>query len=143
MINTLHDDQETIEKLGTLFASSISEPKVKMALVQLMEELGKDPDVITAIEELASKVILKPEVYDATTTLLGKSTQDILRDDKVIDQSRDFVADVMGDDRLQRKTGTALFNTFSHAISPSVSRCVGAGLVLTALAVIQIALSPF
>jgi len=143
VINTLHDDQETIEKLGTLFASSISEPKVKMALVQLMEELGKDPDVITAIEELASKVILKPEVYDATTTLLGKSTQDILRDDKVIDQSRDFVADVMGDDRLQRKTGTALFNTFSHAISPSVSRCVGAGLVLTALAVIQIALSPF
>ena len=143
MINTLHDDQETIEKLGTLFASSISEPKVKMALVQLMEELGKDPDVITAIEELASKVILKPEVYDATTTLLGKSTQDILRDDKVIDQSRDFVADVMGDDRLQRKTGTALFNTFSHAISPSVTRCVGAGLVLTAVAVIQIALSPF
>ena len=143
MINTLHDDQETIQKLGTLFASSISEPKVKIALVELMGELGKDPDVITAIEELASKVILKPEVYDATTTLLGKSTQDILRDDKVIDQSRDFVADVMGDDRLQRKTGTALFNTFSHAISPSVSRCVGAGLVLTALAVIQIALSPF
>ena len=143
MINTLHDDQETIQKLGTLFASSISEPKVKIALVELMGELGKDPDVITAIEELASKVILKPEVYDATTTLLGKSTQDILRDDKVIDQSRDFVADVMGDDRLQRKTGTALFNTFSHAISPSVTRCVGAGLVLTAVAVIQIALSPF
>ena len=59
-------------------------------------ELVKDPDVITAIEELASKVILKPEVYDATTVLLGKSAEDILRDDKVIDKSRDFVADVMG-----------------------------------------------
>ena len=143
MINNLHDDQQTIQKLGVLFAASISEPKVKSAFVELIGELTKDPDVLTAVEELASKVILKPEVYDATAILLGKSTQDILRDGKVIDQSRDFVADVMGDDRLQRKTGTALFNTFSHAISPSVTRCIGAGLVISAVAVVQIALSPW
>ena len=143
MVHALHDDQETVQKLGILFASSIYEPQVRSALVELISELSKDPDVLTAVEELASKVILKPEVYDATTILLGKSTQDILRDDEVIDQSRVFVADVMGDDRLQRKTGTALFNTFSHAISPAVTRCIGAGLMITAVALIQVALSPF
>ena len=87
MVHALHDDQETVQKLGILFASSISEPQVRSALVELISELSKDPDVLTAVEELASKVILKPEVYDATTILLGKSTQDILRDDEVIDQS--------------------------------------------------------
>ena len=60
-----------------------------------------------------------------------------------MEQSREFVADVMGDDRLQREGGTALLNTVSHAVTPSMLRCVGVGLVGISAAIVRVVLSPY
>lgn len=75
--------QETVGKLSILLASALSEPKVKWALVQLISELAKDPDVIASIEELTVTIIQKKQVSDVTNQLLLNSTQEVLVDKEV------------------------------------------------------------
>ena len=50
---------------------------------------------------------------------------------------------MMGDDRLQREGGNALINSVSHAVRPTLLRCIGVGLVGVSLALLKVVLSPF
>ena len=58
-------------------------------------------------------------------------------------QSRQFVADVVGDDMLQREGGNALWNSITHAVRPGVLRVIGFSLLCSSIAVFRIALSPY
>ena len=49
----------------------------------------------------------------------------------------------MGDDRLQREGGNALINSVSHAIRPTLLRCLGLALVGVSVALVKVVLSPF
>jgi hypothetical protein len=40
----------------------------------------------------------------------------------VIKQSREFVAEVVGDDKIQREGGDALWNSITHALRPGLVR---------------------
>ena len=100
----------------------MAEPQVQWALSQLVSELLKDPEVVRAVEILVVELSQKPVVFPATNELLLKSSQAVLTDNQVLSQSQEFVADVMGDDRLQREGGHALINSISHAVRPTFLR---------------------
>lgn len=61
----------------------MADPKVKWAIVQLLSELTKDREVISAIEGLVIDISQRPQVVQATNELLLKSTQEVLVDSKV------------------------------------------------------------
>lgn len=61
----------------------------------------------------------------------------------VISQSREFIADVMGDDKIQREGGDALWNSVSHALRPGLNRFAGVAVIAVSLAVAQLLLSPY
>ena len=41
---------------------------------------------------------------------------------QIISRSKEFVADVMGDDMLQKEGGDALWKSVSHALKPGLTR---------------------
>ena len=49
----------------------------------------------------------------------------------------------MGDDAVHREGGEALMKTVSHAVRPTLLRCIGIGCVAAAVAIVKIILSPF
>lgn len=143
LLQELSTDKETAKQLATLLIAALAEPKVQWALSQLVSELLKDPEVVRAVEVLVVELSQKPVVLHATNELLLKSSQAVLTDNQVLSQSQEFVADVMGDDRLQREGGHALINSISHAVRPTFLRMLGVGLVITAVGLVKIVLSPF
>ena len=61
-----------------MFVSTISDEKFKWALVQLISELVKDREVMLAIEELVIEILSRPQIIDATNSLLLNSTKEVL-----------------------------------------------------------------
>ena len=51
----------------------------------------------------------------------------------MIDQSKAFVATVMGDDTLQKEGGDALWNGVLHALTPGAIRLVNQLVILFAI----------
>lgn len=67
----------------------------------------------------------------------------ILADQTVVAQSRDFVVEVMGDELIQREGGDALWNSVKHALKPGMRGFIGLGVVAVSVGLIKVMLSPF
>ena len=116
--------QETIAQVAGLLTDALQDPTLKAALAKLVADLCVDPDVQAMATELTLKVMDQPEVVTATNKLLMASTSTVLANEEIIAQSKGFVADVMGDDTLQKEGGDALWNSVTHALKPGLIRCV-------------------
>eukprot|EP01035_Chromulina_nebulosa_P018409 gene18409-24112_t len=143
LIDNISHDEESISKLGKMIAESLKNPIIKKVVVDIIIQLANDPKVLEVVTELSLKVIHKPEILKAISDLLSEASKEVLKNDQVVNQSRDFVADVMGDDKVQREGGDAIWNSISHALSPGLRRFAGVGLIAVSLAIIQVFLSPF
>jgi hypothetical protein len=109
-------------QLVALFSEVMQDPKLQQVLNRLVVELCKDPEVIKGVSDLLVAVSVTKEVTNATTTLLQSSTTEVISNEEILTQSRQFVANVMGDDVLQKEGGNALWNTMYHALKPGVIR---------------------
>ena len=61
------------------------------------------------MNKLVLDIIDRQDVREALLLMLTNSSQRVLADESVVAQSREFVTDVMGDDRLQREGGYAIW----------------------------------
>lgn len=102
-----------------------------------------DPEILKMVTDLLSKVASHPSVSTATKDLMMESTSTVLQDEEIVARSKEFVADVMGDDMLQREGGDALFKSVAHALKPGVIRVAGVAIVAISFAVIKLLSSPF
>lgn len=143
VIQVLSKDQETIENLTNLLMISLKDPRLKAACISLIEELVRDPEFVNIIVNTTVEILAKKEVIDATTNLLGTSAQAALADEEVVSKSRDFVADVMADAKIQKEGGDAIWNSVTHALKPGVLRVAGFGLLCASIALVRIIISPF
>mmetsp|Transcript_4810 Transcript_4810/g.4968 ORF Transcript_4810/g.4968 Transcript_4810/m.4968 type:complete len:448 (-) Transcript_4810:11-1354(-) len=143
LIELLANDKETIQQVAGLLKDALEDPKLKAALVQLVGQLCLDPAIVRMTSELTVKILQEPDVVLATNKLLMASTQTVLSDEQIITQSKDFVADVMGDDTLQREGGDAIWNSVTHAVKPWIIRIAGVTLVCASLVIGKAFLSPF
>jgi hypothetical protein len=92
------------------------------AAVNVLGQLFQDPQIVSAALELLLTLVEKKETKDALVSLANKASTELLEDREIMDQSRQFIADVMGDDLLQKEGGNALINTVYHALKPGVIR---------------------
>jgi len=143
LVARLADDQETVNQLGSLVAKAFTTPELQNSAINLIVYLSENTDVIKAVEELAVKVVATQDVVDATNQLMNDSAQSVMEDDQILLRSKDFLAEVVGDDRLQREGGNALWNTVTHAVKPSFYRVLGGLLAGTSVIVLQCLFSPF
>lgn len=111
-------------QVAGLLTDALQDPTLKAALAKLVADLCVDPEVQAMATELTLKVMDQPEVVIATNKLLMASTSTVLSNDEIIAQSKGFVADVMGDDTLQKEGGDAIWNSVTHALKPGLIRCV-------------------
>lgn len=143
LLNSLSQDKEVLLKLSELCAELVAVPSFKAALVQLIAELCKDPDVMQSVTEMLTAVLSQPAITTQTYEVLQTASNEVLQDDEILGQSRNFVANVMGDDLLQREGGTALWKSVLYALQPGVIRVTGACLVCISIAAIRVFLSPY
>lgn len=64
----------------------------------------------------------EPVVQEAVNDILIEGSSKVIANEELAIQSRQFVADVMGDDSLQREGGNALWNSIYHAVVPGSIR---------------------
>ncbi len=137
------NDKEVLEQLTGLILSAIADERVMAAVSALFRKLCEDPDVLLAASVLTEKVFAKEPVVEAANRLLADSSQKVLQDAEVISKSREFVADVMGDDAIQREGGDALWNSVTHALTPGIRRIGGIGLLAVSIGLVKLFLSPY
>jgi hypothetical protein len=66
----------------------------KVAIVDLIVDLLKDKEVLQAVNELCIQVTTSPAVQQHVNALLIQSSQEVLKDPELVDQSKEFVAEV-------------------------------------------------
>jgi hypothetical protein len=75
-----------------------------------------------ALTSLGLHLLEKEEVRLALSALLSEAALSVLRDGAVTHLSREFVADVMGDDDLHKEGGHALWHSLAYALQPGLLR---------------------
>jgi hypothetical protein len=100
------------------------DPQFQLVLMQLLAQLFQHPEIVAAMTKCFEQVAQAPEVTQATTQLVQAAAQELLSDEQVLEESRRFIADVMGDDSLQKEGGDALWNSLNYAIKPGFIKYV-------------------
>jgi len=143
LVHRLAADRETIDQLARLIANAFETAELRDASQKLVIWLCEDPQIFAAVQKLTMDILASREVGAATNGLMAESASRTMEDTKIMDQSRDFLAEVVGDDRLQREGGNALWNTVAHAVQPSMYRVAGFTLTCASALVLQCIFSPY
>ena len=122
VLASLSHDPEAIKHLAVLFSAVFQDPELKQCLNVVASEICKSPEVVEAASELTAQVFQEPVVQEAVNNILVEGSSNVMKNEELSVQSREFVAAVMGDDSLQREGGTALWNSIYHAIVPGAIR---------------------
>ena len=122
VLAALSSDPEAIKHLANLFSEVFQDSELKQHLNVVASEICKSPEVMAAASELTAEVFREPIVQKAVNDILVEGSSNVMKNDEVSVQSRQFVAEVMGDDSLQREGGDALWNSIYHAVVPGAIR---------------------
>ena len=122
VLAALSNDPEAIKHLAILFAEVFQDPELKQHLNIVASEICQSPEVLAAASELTSLVFREPVVQAAVNDILVEGSSNVMKNEEISVQSRQFVAEVMGDDSLQREGGNALWNSIYHAVVPGAIR---------------------
>mmetsp|Transcript_6377 Transcript_6377/g.10450 ORF Transcript_6377/g.10450 Transcript_6377/m.10450 type:complete len:425 (-) Transcript_6377:1507-2781(-) len=143
VLAALSHDPEAVKHLAVLFSAVFQDPELKQHLNIVASEICKSPEVVAAATELTSEVFREPVVQEAVNHLLVEGSSNVMKNEEISVQSRQFVAEVMGDDSLQREGGNALWNSIYHAIVPGAVRITGFSLICLSLGLGGLMLSPY
>ena len=143
LIVRLAADEESTVQIAQLLSTALHRPEVQAELSKLVVWLTADPEVSKAVEELAIRVMNTNAVVDTTNKLMLDSSKGVMEDATIMEQSREFLTEVVADDRLQREGGDALWNTIAHAVKPSAYRVVGLGILSISTLLLKCIISPF
>ncbi|CAM9637026.1 unnamed protein product [Ascophyllum nodosum] len=125
LVQAILDDPESVQQVTSLALKVIADERFKAGATQLVVELGQSDQVFEAVSKLTSRVIQHPEVQASLSEVLAASSHEVLEDPEVLDHSKEFVAQVIGDDAVQRSGGDALWNTVQYAFQTRVMRIAG------------------
>ncbi len=124
VLAALSSDPDAIKHLAVLFSEVFQDPELKQHLNIVASDICKSPEVMAAASELTALVFREPIVQEAVNDILVEGSSNVMKNEEISVQSRQFVAEVMGDDSLQREGGDALWNSVYHAIVPGAIRYV-------------------
>ena len=143
LIKEIVKDHDTINQFGYLLVASMNTKEFQDTLSKVMEKLSEEEEVQFAVQELMVKVFSHPQVIEATNELFTSTTENVMKDGRIADQSRAFLAEVVNDDRVQREGSAALWGTVSHAVKPSMYRAMGFTLSCLSVMILKVIYSPY
>lgn len=143
MIDNLVKDEEVQLSLSNLLQSVLAEPSFREALGSFLKDLCSDPELLKSVTELLTKIISNPNVTAASQQLLMQSTSVVLQDGEIVSKSKEFIAEVMDDDMLQREGGDALMKSVTYALKPGIRTIVGVFIISSSVALAKLMFSPF
>eukprot|EP00598_Pedospumella_elongata_P003039 CAMPEP_0184985598 /NCGR_PEP_ID=MMETSP1098-20130426/14200_1 /TAXON_ID=89044 /ORGANISM="Spumella elongata, Strain CCAP 955/1" /LENGTH=353 /DNA_ID=CAMNT_0027509691 /DNA_START=202 /DNA_END=1263 /DNA_ORIENTATION=- len=143
LIKNLANDKESIADLAQMFTKVLQDPALRTAMVTLIGDLCQDKEVFESVSGLVVQLAGEPKVTESTSALLTGSISDLMHDDEISHQSRQFIADVVGDDLLQKEGGYALWNSIQYALKPGIIRVTGVTLVVVSAGLAKLMLSPY
>ncbi|GMH78260.1 hypothetical protein TL16_g07729 [Triparma laevis f. inornata] len=114
----LTTDKETVANAANLISAALQDPVVMKSVNELAVHLCSDPEVMDASAKLIIELGLQEEITEATAKLLTNSSHVVMSDPEILDHSKEFVADVVADDAIQRTGGDALWNTITYSVRP-------------------------
>ena len=129
--------------MAVIFSEAVQDKRFMDAVTQVLSDLSWDPKVIQIMSDLAASVFARPEVQRECDKILSKASSAVLVNEEVIYRSREFVADVVGDDQIQREGGDALWNSIIHALRPGMAKLGGATLICASVMLGQLFISPY
>lgn len=135
LVKAVLDSPETVEQVTDMALQVMANARFRQGVSELVTALGQSEEVFAAVSDLSSRVIQDPDVQETLTAMLSASSHKVLEDEQIFDHSKEFVAQVMGDDAVQRSGGDALWITVRHALQSRIMKITGLGL-LTASALL-------
>lgn len=124
LVARLSADAAVQQQLVGLVNHVLTDPAVQAQLVTVLAQLVQHPEFVSGVVVALTGVARAPEVVHAATELVQAAAQDLLADEQVVEESRRFIADVMGDDSLQKEGGDALWNSLNYALKPGFIKYV-------------------
>ena len=129
LVKAVLDDPESVEQVTDMALRVMANPRFRQGVSQLVTALGESEEVFVAVSQLSSRVIQDPDVQETLTAILSASSHKVLEDEQVFDHSKEFVAQVVGDDAVQQSGGDALWSTARHALQNPILKVTGVGLL--------------
>jgi len=118
-------DPATLRELAVL----LTHPETMAAARDLLIWLAADPTTRRATEQLITWLVsdeeFKAQISRAGADIIHRT----LDDDKVRTHASEALAEVFGDDGLQKQTGDALWNAVTWSVTPSILRSKAADTV--------------
>ncbi|KAG5182267.1 hypothetical protein JKP88DRAFT_269953 [Tribonema minus] len=72
--------------------------------------------VYEAFLDMVSRIIAEPRVKEQVSLIMADGSHHVLADADVLQHGKDFVAEVMGDDQVQKTGGDALWHSVQYAL---------------------------
>ncbi|CAM9895236.1 unnamed protein product [Laminaria digitata] len=130
LVQAVLDSPDTVEQVTDMAVRVMANPRFRQGVSTLVVALGESEEVFDAASQLAASVFQDPNIEDMLTAILSASSHKVLEDEQVFDHSKEFVAQVMGDDAVQRSGGDALWVTVRHALQSRMLKVTGLGLLV-------------
>lgn len=137
------DDPVTKATFVALLSQVLTDPQLNGLLKQTLVDVCSDPQLSAAVKGLLLSTLAQPEVNEATTHIVTQTSKELLTNREIKEYSQEFLAEVVGDARLQRESGAALYNSIAHALNPGLLRVVGGGLIVLSVGFLEVALSSY
>ena len=129
-------DKEVISMTAQLLTEALRDENTLKAATELVVKLCKDPAVAAAATELVASMGSVNSVQTSTNNLLMGASHAVMNDPGVMEHSKEFVADVVADDAIQRTGGDALWNTITYSVRPGIaSLLAGVGVAFLGIGV--------
>lgn len=128
LFTDLVQDAKTLEQVTELLTNVLAQEKIKSALHDLVVNLLQDTVIFEKLVELVNRVVQDDEVKQTLTKILTNATHKTLSDDGIMQHTKEFAANLVGDSTIQRTGGDALWNTIGYSLAPNLQ--VAASLTL-------------
>mmetsp|Transcript_23661 Transcript_23661/g.36515 ORF Transcript_23661/g.36515 Transcript_23661/m.36515 type:complete len:573 (-) Transcript_23661:74-1792(-) len=128
LFTDLVQDAKTLEQVTELLANVLAQEKIKSALHELVLNLIQDAVIFEKLIELVNRIVQDEEVKQTLTKILTNATHKTLSDDGIMQHTKEFAANLVGDSTIQRTGGDALWNTIGYSLAPNLQ--VAASLTL-------------
>ena len=139
LFTNLFQDEETLQQVIELLRNALAHEKIKEGLRNLALDLIQDETIFKQLLGLISRITDDESVKNALADVMKNATHQTLDDDGVMQHTKEFAANLVGDSTIQRTGGDALWNTIGYSISPSFSTTI----VITFMGICSLAIGMF
>lgn len=118
VVNTLLGDQDTVNRFGALMQRAVLLPDSKAAAAVVMQDALAQQRTLDMASQLAADVLATDRVQERLNAAALASAHATLADPEIMRHTKEFMAEVLRDQRLAEEGGNAIWNSVAVAFTP-------------------------